>query len=92
MSEVQGGTAHLFPQPFPDRHDPDLCTLEGLLLLFIVGEDETFLDGDGVLQQFPPVFREIHGKQGKARIQEVYLLGVHDPLPRGIAEFVVGGQ
>jgi hypothetical protein len=33
------------PQPFPDRHDPDLCTLEGLLPLFIIGEDETFLDG-----------------------------------------------
>jgi len=37
-----------FPQPFPDRHDPDICTLEGQLPLFIVGKDETFLDGEGV--------------------------------------------
>ena len=36
------------PQPLPDRHDLDLCTLEGQFPLLIVGEDETFLDGEGV--------------------------------------------
>ena len=36
------------PQPLPDRHDLDFCTLEGQFPLFIVGEDETFLDGEGV--------------------------------------------
>ena len=92
-----------FPLPVARRQSPanldglqihgrripnDEVTLLAVLVVMKRLPPAVQFDGHDVFQYPAPVFREILRHGNKARIHEIYLFGVHNPLPGGIGKFV----